>query len=84
MEHVSDTLSDLREALYRARDNEISMASECGSQYITDHNDTQAYRDLDREVNRLARAWDRMITKLDKWHDEAVKIEGACENFYGD
>ena len=84
MEHVSDTLASMRADLMAARDNEIMMASEVAVQYITDHHDTAAYRAVDREVNRLARAWDRMIARLEKWEAEARKIEQACENFYGD
>jgi hypothetical protein len=84
MTHVSDTLNQLREELVKSRDSEISMASEVMGQYVTDHNDAGAYREIDREVNRLAKAWDRMIAKLEKWEAEAVKIEGGCENFYGD
>jgi prefoldin subunit 5 len=84
MEHISQQLQVMRDALYKARDNEVSMASECGSQYITDHNDADAYRELDKSVNRLARAWDKMIAKLDKWTEEANKIEASCDNFYGD
>lgn len=84
MEHVSDTLSELREALSKARDNEISTASEVLGQYVTDHNDTAAYRRIDRQVNQLAKAWDRMLARLEKWETEAQKIEASCENFYGD
>lgn len=83
MEHVSATLNELREALAKARDNEISTAAEVLGQYVTDHNDTTAYRAIDRQVNQLARAWDRMIAKLEKWEAEAAKIEASCENFYG-
>lgn len=84
MDHISEVISDLRAEMVKARDNEIMMAQECGIQYITDHNDREAWRALDREVNRLARAWDKMIAKLEKWQAEAEKIENACENFYGD
>lgn len=84
MEHVSVTLADMRAELYKARDNELMMASDCAGQYITDHHDTEAFDAIDREVNRLARAWDKMIARLDKWQAEAEKIEASCENFYGD
>lgn len=84
MKHVSQVLNQMHEELSKARDNEVSMASECGAQYITDHNDRDAYRRLDREVNTLARAWDKMIAKLEKWEQEALKIENQPENFYGD
>jgi hypothetical protein len=68
----------------KARDNEISMASKVLEQYVTDHNDKAAYREIDRKVNALAKAWDRMIDRLDRWHTEAVRIEGSVDNFYGD
>lgn len=84
MEHVSKTLNDLRNELFKARDSEIMAAQECGAQYITDHNDKAAWRDLDRSVNALARAWDKMIAKLEKWIKEAEAIESSVENFYGD
>jgi hypothetical protein len=84
MDHVSEVLAQLRDELISNRDDEISIASEVACQYVTDHNDTAAYRAIDREVNRLAKAWDRMIAMLDKAVIQAVKIEGSCENFYGD
>ena len=84
MEHVSDVLNELRATLYAVCDDEVSMAFEVGAQYITDHNDASAYRDLDRQVNALARSWYRMIAALDKWEAQARKIEASCENFYGD
>jgi wobble nucleotide-excising tRNase len=84
MDHVSDTIAQLREDMVKARDNEISEASFVGSQYITDHNDRAAYAALDKQVNQLARAWDKMIARLEKWEAEALKIEQSCEGFYGD
>ncbi len=84
MDHVSETLNDLREAMVKARDNEISTASEVLAQYVTDHNDKDAYRQIDRQVNQLAKAWDKMIARLEKWGSEAEKIESSCEGFYGD
>lgn len=84
IDHVSNALINLRAELFQARDNEISVASEVLSQYITDHTDKQAYKDIDRQVNRLAKAWDKMIAKLDKWAAEAEAIEASCDNFYGD
>ncbi len=84
MNHISTTLGELLADLRKNRDNEISMASEVLGQYVTDHNDTDAYREIDRQVNQLARSWDRMIAKLEKWEAEAIKIEESCENFYGD
>lgn len=84
LEHVSEVLAELRDNMMKARDNEISTASEVLGQYVTDHNDKQAYRDIDKQVNKLARAWDKMIDKLRKWEAEAYKIENSCDNFYGD
>lgn len=84
MEHVSEVLSNLRETLAKARDNEISEAVFILPQYVTDHNDKAAYREIDRKVNALAKAWDKMIAKLEKWEVEAEKVEASVENFYGD
>lgn len=82
--HVSNVLGELRDNLQKKRDNEVSIAHEVGSQYITDHNDRDAFKRLDRSVNQLARAWDRMIARLDKWIADAERIETSCDNFYGD
>lgn len=84
MTHVSEQLNDILAELVSARDNEIMMASEVGCQYITDHNDRDAWRDLDRRVNKLAHAWDKMIARVEKWQVEAERIENSCDNFYGD
>lgn len=84
MTHISDTLEQLREELQSARDSEVSMLAEVLPQYVQDHNNKAAYRDIDQQVNALARAIDRMIAKLGKWQAEAEKIEQSVENFYGD
>lgn len=84
MNHISTQLQDILDELVSSRDNEIMMAQECGSQYITDHNDKEAWRALDRDVTRLSRAWDKMIAQVEKWQAAAEKIENSCENFYGD
>lgn len=83
IDKVSVTLGQLRNDLVKARDNEVSMASECLAQYVTDHNDRQAYKNIDHQVNQLAKAWDKMIAQLEKWEYAAQKIEDSCENFYG-
>ena len=83
-EHVSEVLKQMAEDLYKRRDNEVMMASEILPQYVTDHNDTAAYRAIDKQVTRLARSWDRMIALLRKTAEQAAKIEASCENFYGD
>jgi hypothetical protein len=83
MEHVANSLRTLLSELRDNRDSEISMASEVLAQYVTDHRDRDAYRDNDRQVARLARAWDRMIALLERTVDKAERIEGGCENFYG-
>lgn len=83
-EHVSEYLANTLEDMWQRRDAEIRMADEVLDQYITDHNDSRAYREKEAQVNRLARAWDKMIAKLKRWEAEARKIEGSCENFYGD
>ena len=84
MDHVSETVQDLLETLRQNRDNEVSMAAEVLPQYITDHNDKDAYREVDRQVNRLARQWDAMIRLLERTLPKIEKIEQGCENFYGD
>ncbi len=35
------------------------------------------------ERRGMARAWDRLITHLDKWQTEALRIELSCRAFYG-
>lgn len=84
MEHVSNTLESLLSDLRNSRDSEISMASEVLSQYVTDPRDKAAYRENDRQVTRLARAWDLMIAHLERSLARAQVIESKCENFYGD
>jgi len=84
MEHISTALESIADVLRNNRDNEVTLAGDVLVQYIIDHHDKAAYRAVDRQVNALARAWDRMIAKLDKWAEEARKIEGSCDNFYGD
>jgi hypothetical protein len=84
MKHVSEVLQNLLESLYSQRDNEISMAYDILCQYVTDHKDAESYKRINRQVKQLARAWDRMIAKLETWQAEASKIEASCENFYGD
>jgi hypothetical protein len=81
---VSQTLREMCEQISKDRENEISMTDEILSQYITDHNDSAAYRDKDRAVNRLAKAIDKMIARLEKWEKEALAIEQLADNFYGD
>jgi two-component sensor histidine kinase len=82
--HISDLLAACAKDMRDRRDNEISTAGEVLVQYITDHNDKAAFQEVDRKVNALARAYDRMIVKLDKWTEEARKIEESCDNLYGD
>lgn len=83
MEHVSTELARLACELATRRDGEIATASEVLTQYITYPN-ASAYREVEQQVNALARSWDRMIAKLDKWREEAEKIEASVMNFYGD
>lgn len=83
MTHISEQLADIHAELLKNRDNEVSIAQEVLVQYITDPC-AQAYRDVDRQVNALARAYDRMIASVAKWEASARKIEQSCENFYGD
>ncbi len=81
---VSSTLASMLDTFRSQRDNEISALAEVLPQYVQDHRDTAAYRAIDRQVNALARALDKMIAKLARWQAEAEKIESAVENFYGD
>lgn len=81
---VAETLNAMRNELLAARDDEIMQASECLAQYVTDHNDKSAWRENERTVDRLTKAWDKMIAKLDKWTTEASTIEASAANFYGD
>jgi len=80
---VSEQLKEILDELRSRRDQEITMAHEVGSQYIADHNDQEAWRLLELQVNALARAWDRMIVEIQKWIVRAEKIEGSVDNFYG-
>jgi hypothetical protein len=84
IEHVSEQLAAIVADLRSRRDNEVSMAAEILPQYVTDHNDKAAYRAIDRQVNALARAWDRMIALVERTEVRAIQIEVSCENFYGD
>lgn len=83
MELPSTTLLDLLNQLRAQRDSEVSMAAEVLPQYVTDHNNKAAYRQIDRQVNALARAWDRMIALIERTQLAAEKIEASCENFNG-
>jgi endonuclease IV len=84
MEHVSKTLQTLLDELRSEKDSEVSMLAEVLPQYVTDHNDKQAYRDIDKQVNALARSWDRMISLIEKTAGKAETIENSVESFYGD
>lgn len=80
---VSELLEQLAEDFFKRRDYEL-MAAQDAYQYITDHRDRAAFREVDRQINALARAWDRMIDKLQKWAKEARAIERSVPSFYGD
>jgi hypothetical protein len=84
MTNVSETINALLAELQANRDNELSMAGEVLGQYVTDHNDNAAYRAIDRQVNKLAKAWDAMIKLMEQTAAKAEKIETSCENFYGE
>ena len=55
MTHVSDTLAAMREELVKNRDNVLTEADSCLSyamevhQYITDHDEKQAWKDKDSQ-----------------------------------
>jgi flagellar motility protein MotE (MotC chaperone) len=82
--HVSDELAEMLRVFRERRDSEVSELAYVLPQYVTDPDDKQAYRDIDRQVNALARAFDRMIAKLEKWQAEAEKIEASVTCFYGE
>lgn len=84
MKHISEQLSDIAMELRNRRDSEIMAASEVLAGYVQDHNDKQAYRNNERQVNRLAKAWDRMIALVERTEIQATRIENDFDNFYGD
>lgn len=82
--HVSETIAEMLETFRAQRDNEVSMLAEVLPQYLTDHNNSAAYRAIDRQVDQLAKSLDRMIAFLEKAEQQASRIESSCENFYGE
>ncbi len=82
--NVTDTITQLLEEFRAKRDSEIDALSFVLPQYVTDHNDTAAYRNIDKQVNQLAKGLDRMIALLEKTAIQSAKIEGSVENFYGE
>jgi hypothetical protein len=83
--HVSETIESMLTDFRLLRDREIEGLAFVLPQYVADHNDKQAYRDIGRQVNQLARSLDRMIAALTQWQKKAKAIEQSCEkNFYGD
>ena len=88
MEHrVSEVLAELLKDLRESRDGEIMAASEVLPQYVTDHNDKAAYREIERKITGLARGWDKMISLLEVTVAKAEKIEESVDGgaifFYG-
>ena len=84
-ERISETLDDILTWLHANRDNEVQMCAEILPQYIQDHNDKQAYRDVDKQVKALGKAWDKMITLITKARQQVAAIENQPDiNFYGD
>ena len=81
---VSEEIGAMLDTFRGNRDSEIQALAEVLPQYITDHNDRDAWWNCDRQVNKLATALDKMIARLAKWQTEAQKIEASVENFYGD
>jgi hypothetical protein len=84
MTHITETINELLAELRNDRDNEIMTANEVLGQYVTDHNERKKKREDDRQVNQLAKAWDKMIVLLEQTAAKSEKIEQSCENFYGD
>ena len=81
---VSEQLHEMLATFEANRDNEVSMLAEVLPQYVTDHNDRDAYRRIDRQVNALSRALDKMIKLLATARDKAEAIESSVDSFYGD
>ena len=84
MPRVSETLNEMARRMRAARDNEVACLAEVLPQYITDHNDSAAFRACDRQVAKFARAIDKMIARLEKWETEAEAIEESVDCFYGE
>lgn len=82
--HVSQMLNQALDELRANRDNELSMYGEVLSQYVTNHNNKSAYRENDRKVNKLAKAFDRMERFLERAAKQAEAIELSADNYYGD
>ena len=81
---ISDALHAMSVDLASRRDSEVQELSFVLPQYVTDHNDKQAYRDIDKQVNALARAYDRLISLLEKTSTQSRRIESSVDSFYGD
>jgi hypothetical protein len=84
MTHVADALDELLDELRANRDSEVATLAEVLPQYVQDHNDREAYKDIDRQVNAPAQAWDKMIALLERTAKRASKIEDSVDGFYGD
>ena len=84
MEHIADKLTELRNELFRNRDNEIAMLDEVLNSYVSHWNDEDQHRENERQVNALTRAIDRMLALLDKTIAQATTIENSVDSFYGD
>lgn len=80
---ISDILNDLASDVDDKGDEEVSLLSEVLPQYVQDHNDAAAYRDIDRQVNALSRAYQRIVTKITKCADDVKKIEKSID-IYGE
>jgi hypothetical protein len=84
MTHVTAALDELLDELRANRDSEVATLAEVLPQYVTDHNDREAYKDIDRRVNALAQVWDKMIALLERTSKRAAEIEASVDSFYGD
>ncbi len=83
-EHISTVLEELAAELSKRKDSEVEGLSFVLPQYVADHNDKAAYRAIDKQVNALAKAYDRMIALIEKTAKQAQVIEQSVDSFYGD
>jgi hypothetical protein len=81
----SERLRELAIETDKMREQEVTLAEEVLPQYIIDHNDREAWRDVDRQVNALNRQWEKLVSVIEKAADAVRKIESDPNvNLYGE
>ena len=80
MVNVIERLKELRDQVSNERDSELEGLAYVLPQYVTDHRDRTAYRQIDRQCNALARAIDRTIAVLDRAIADVEKAEGKINS----